>query len=84
MLPRVLDQVDLALINTNYALDAGLNPTKDALAIESKDSPYVNFLVARPDNKDDARVQKLAKALTSPQVKTFIETKYKGAVLPAF
>jgi D-methionine transport system substrate-binding protein len=44
----------------------------------------VNFLVARPDNKDDARVQKLAKALTSPQVKAFIETKYKGAVLPAF
>ncbi|AWH26703.1 MetQ/NlpA family ABC transporter substrate-binding protein [Stenotrophomonas sp. YAU14D1_LEIMI4_1] len=84
MLPRVLDQVDLALINTNYALDAGLNPTQDALAIESKDSPYVNFLVARPDNKDDARVQKLAKALTSPQVKTFIETKYKGSVLPAF
>ncbi|MBA0282332.1 MetQ/NlpA family ABC transporter substrate-binding protein [Stenotrophomonas maltophilia] len=84
MLPRVLDQVDLALINTNYALDAGLNPTQDALAIESKDSPYVNFLVARPDNKDDARVQKLAKALTSPQVKAFIETKYKGAVLPAF
>ena len=83
-IPRVLTQVDAALINTNYALDAGLNPTKDALAIESKDSPYVNFLVARPDNKDDARVQKLAKALTSPQVKAFIETKYKGAVLPAF
>ncbi|MBV6857497.1 MetQ/NlpA family ABC transporter substrate-binding protein [Xanthomonas campestris pv. zingibericola] len=84
MLPRVLDQVDLALINTNYALDAGLNPTRDALAIESKDSPYVNFLVARADNKDDARVQKLAKALTSPEVKAFIEQKYKGAVLPAF
>ena len=84
MLPRVLDQVDLALINTNYALDAGLNPTKDALAIESSDSPYVNFLVARPDNKDDARVQKLAKALNSPEVKAFIEQKYKGAVLPAF
>jgi len=84
MLPRVLDQVDLALINTNYALDAGLNPTKDALAIESSDSPYVNFLVARPDNKDDARVQKLAKALTSPEVKAFIEQKYQGAVLPAF
>ncbi|MCD9085774.1 MetQ/NlpA family ABC transporter substrate-binding protein [Stenotrophomonas sp. SY1] len=84
MLPRVLDQVDLALINTNYALDAGLNPTKDALAIESSDSPYVNFLVARTDNKDDSRVQKLAKALTSPEVKAFIEQKYKGAVLPAF
>ncbi len=84
MLPRVLDQVDLALINTNYALDAGLNPTKDALAIESSDSPYVNFLVARTDNKDDPRVQKLAKALTSAEVKAFIEQKYKGAVLPAF
>ena len=84
MLPRVLDQVDLALINTNYALDAGLNPTKDALAIESSDSPYVNFLVSRADNKDDARVQKLARALTSPEVKAFIEQKYNGAVLPAF
>ncbi|HEY9253201.1 MAG TPA: MetQ/NlpA family ABC transporter substrate-binding protein [Stenotrophomonas sp.] len=84
MLPRVLEQVDLAMINTNYALDAGLNPTQDALVIESKDSPYVNFLVGRPDNKDDPRVQKLAKALTSPEVKAFIAEKYKGAVLPAF
>ncbi len=84
MLPRVLGQVDLALINTNYALDAGLKPTQDALAIESSDSPYVNFLVARSDNKDDPRVQKLAKALTSPEVKAFIEQKYQGAVLPAF
>lgn len=84
MLPRVLGQVDLALINTNYALDAGLNPTKDALAIESSDSPYVNFLVARSDNKDDPRVQKLAKALTSPEVKAFIDSNYHGAVLPAF
>src|SRR5690606_25041715 len=84
MLPRVLDQVDLALINTNYALDAGLNPTQDALAIESSDSPYVNFLVSRADNRDDARVQKLAAALTGPEVKAFIEQKYQGAVLPAF
>ena len=84
MLPRVLDQVDLALINTNYALDAGLNPVKDALAIEGKDSPYVNYLVARPDNRDDPRVRKLAAALTSPEVKAFIEKKYGGAVLPAF
>ena len=84
MLPRTLDEVDLALINTNYARAAGLNPTKDALLIESKDSPYVNYLVGRPDNKDDPRVQKLAKALTSPEVKAFIEQKYHGAVLPAF
>ena len=84
LLPRVLDQVDLDLINTNYALEAGLNPAKDALLIEGADSPYVNFLVARPDNKDSDAIQKLAKALTSPQVKAFIAQKYKGAVLPAF
>ena len=84
LLPRVLDQVDLDMINTNYALEAGLNPATDALIIEGADSPYVNFLVARPDNKDSAAIQKLAKALTSPEVKAFIEQKYKGAVLPAF
>ena len=84
LLPRVLDQVDLDLINTNYALEAGLNPAKDALLIEGADSPYVNYLVARPDNKNSEAIQKLAKALTSPEVKAFIEKKYNGAVLPAF
>ncbi|AUO20644.1 MULTISPECIES: MetQ/NlpA family ABC transporter substrate-binding protein [Pseudomonas] len=84
LLPRVLDQVDLDLINTNYALEAGLNPAKDALIIEDAKSPYVNFLVARPDNKDSDAIQKLAKALTSPEVKAFIEKKYNGAVVPAF
>lgn len=84
MLPRVLDQVDLALINTNYALDAGLDPTRDALLIEDKDSPYVNFLVSRADNRDDPRVQKLAAALRSPEVRAYIEQQYRGAVLPAF
>lgn len=84
LLPRVLDQVDLDLINTNYALEAGLNPAKDALIIEDAKSPYVNFLVARPDNKDSDAIQKLAKALTSPEVKAFIDKKYNGAVVPAF
>lgn len=83
-LPRVLTQVDLALINTNYALEAKLNPTKDALAIEGSDSPYVNILVARADNKDNAGLQKLAKALNSDAVKAFIAEKYQGAVVPAF
>jgi D-methionine transport system substrate-binding protein len=83
-LPRVLTQVDLALINTNYALEAKLNPTKDALAIEGSDSPYVNILVARADNKDNAALQKLAKALNSAEVKAFIAEKYQGAVVPAF
>jgi len=83
-LPRVPTQVDLALINTNYALEAKLDPKKDALIIEGSDSPYVNNLVARPDNKDSDAIQKLAKALRTPEVKKFIEEKYKGAVVPAF
>ncbi|MCS4505057.1 D-methionine-binding lipoprotein MetQ [wastewater metagenome] len=84
MLPRVLNQVDLALINTNYALEADLNPTEDALAIEGADSPYVNVLVTREDNRDSEAVQKLADALTSQAVADFIERKYDGAVVPAF
>lgn len=83
-LPRVLSQVDLALINTNYALEAKLNPKRDALVIEGSDSPYVNYLVARPDNQDSEALKKLSAALTSPQVKAFIEKRYEGAVLPAF
>ncbi len=83
-LPRVLNQVDLALINTNYALEAGLNPAEDALIIEGAESPYVNILVAREDNKDSPALQKLVKELQSDAVKAFIEEKYKGAVVPAF
>lgn len=82
-LPRVLDQVDLAVINTNYALDAGLKPKTDALALEGGDSPYVNYLVARPDNQNDPRIQALATALRSQAVKDFIAQKYDGAVVPA-
>ncbi|WP_427184212.1 MetQ/NlpA family ABC transporter substrate-binding protein [Bordetella bronchialis] len=84
MLPRSLDDVDLALINTNYALEAGLVPTKDALFIEGSDSPYANVLVARPDNRNQPAVQKLVAALHTPEVKQFILEKYKGAVVPAF
>nr|WP_239565517.1 MetQ/NlpA family ABC transporter substrate-binding protein [Brevibacillus fulvus] len=84
MLPRVLDEVDLALINTNYALEAQLVPTKDALLLEDSDSPYANYLVARPDNKDSDAIQKLAKALNTPEVKKFIEDQYKGSIVPAF
>jgi D-methionine transport system substrate-binding protein len=83
-LPRVLDQVDLALINTNYALEAKLVPTRDALFIENSKSPYANLIVTRPDNKDNEAVKKLVAALQTPDVKAFIETKYKGAVVPAF
>ena len=83
-IPRVLTQVDLALINTNYALEAKLDPKKDALVIEGSDSPYVNILVARPDNKDSEAMKKLVDALHSPEMKQFINERYKGAVVPAF
>lgn len=84
ILPRVLDQVDLALINTNYALEAGLDPAKDALVIEGAESPYVNILVTRQDKRDDPALQKLVEALKSEELRAFILEKYKGAVLPAF
>ncbi|HTN65696.1 MAG TPA: MetQ/NlpA family ABC transporter substrate-binding protein [Burkholderiaceae bacterium] len=83
-LPRVLNQVDLALINTNYAIEAKLNPVKDSLFIEDANSPYANLLVARTDNKDSPAIKKLAAALNSPEVKQFLADKYKGAVVPAF
>jgi D-methionine transport system substrate-binding protein len=83
-LPRVLDQVDIALINTNYALDAGLNPLSDALIIESAESPYVNILVALPEHAASPALEKLSAALTSPETKKFILERYKGAVVPAF
>lgn len=84
VLVRSLDDVDASAINTNYALEGNLKPLEDALIIEKSDSPYVNILVSRPDNKDDEAIQKLAKALTTEKVRTFIEEKYDGAVVPAF
>lgn len=83
-LPRTLDDVDISIINTNFALNAQLNPVKDALFIEDKDSPYVNIVTVRDgdENRDD--IKKLLAALKSDKVKKFIEDKYKGAIVPAF
>lgn len=83
-LPRALDDVAIAVINTNYALEAKLVPTKDALFIEQKDSPYVNILTVRKGDENRPEIQKLTKALTSEDVKKFINEKYQGAVVPAF
>ena len=83
LLPRALADVDLALINTNYAIEAKLNPTKDALFIEGSDSPYTNIVAARADRANDESIAKLTKALHSEDVKKFIVEKYKGAVVPA-
>ncbi|NLY49450.1 MAG: methionine ABC transporter substrate-binding protein, partial [Firmicutes bacterium] len=81
---RTLGEVDLAAINTNYALKADLIPTKDALYIEDKNSPYVNVLVVRATDKDNENLKKLAEALNTSAVKEFIENTYQGAVIPAF
>lgn len=83
-LPRSLDDVAAAVINTNYALEASLNPLKDAIAIESKDSPYANVLVIRKDEANNEAIKKLEAALNSPEVKKFIQDKYNGAIIPAF
>jgi D-methionine transport system substrate-binding protein len=83
-LPRVLDDVDLALINTNYALAAGLDPTRDALFIEGPDSPYANLIAARADNVSSPALRKLVAALRSPAARKFIQDKYHGAVVATF
>ncbi|ADD68842.1 NLPA lipoprotein [Denitrovibrio acetiphilus DSM 12809] len=82
-LPRVLADVDAAVINTNYALEGNLNPLKDAIFIEDKDSPYSNILVVRKVDFDKPALRKLAEILVSPAVEKFITEKYKGAILPA-
>ncbi|MER8233941.1 MetQ/NlpA family ABC transporter substrate-binding protein [Streptomyces sp. NPDC101490] len=83
--PRALNEVDAAVINGNYAIEAKLEPAKDSLALEkSEGNPYANFLAVKEGNEKDARVQKLAELLNSPEVKKFIEDTYKGSVVPAF
>lgn len=84
IISRSLKDADLAAVNTNYALPAGLIPSKDAIAIESVDSPYVNIFVATGKTKDDPRVKALIKAYHSPEVKAFIDQKYQKAVVAAW
>ncbi|MFC5909952.1 MetQ/NlpA family ABC transporter substrate-binding protein [Streptacidiphilus monticola] len=84
-LPRSLSDVDAAVINGNYALDAKLNPAKDALVLEkAANNPYANILAVKKGNENDPRVQKLAQLLHSPEVKKYIETTFSGSVIPAF
>ena len=82
-LPRTLEDVDISIINTNFAMNADLNPMKDALFIEDKTSPYVNIVAVRQDENRE-EIQKLITALKSDKIKKFIEDKYKGAIVPAF
>lgn len=84
MLPRVLPDVDVACINTNFALAADLNPRRDALLLEGSDAPYVNVLAVRAGDVNKPALQKLAAALTSPAVSNYIVHTYHGAVQAAF
>ncbi|MFF3324219.1 MetQ/NlpA family ABC transporter substrate-binding protein [Streptomyces sp. NPDC002889] len=84
-LPRALNDVDAAVINGNYAIEAELEPATDSLVLEKAEgNPYANFLAVKEGNEKDARVQKLAKLLNSPEVKKYIEDTYNGSVVPAF
>lgn len=76
--------VTLSIVNGNYALEAGLKPATDALILEqAENNPYVNVLVVKAGLKDDPRVKKLAEALTSDAIATYITNTYSGSVLPA-
>ena len=76
--------VDLGVINSNYALQVDLNPVKDSLAIEGNDTPFVNCIVVRKGDENSEKIQKLVKVLRSKASADFINEKYKGAVVPAF
>lgn len=84
----VLDDVDFSVINGNYAMQAGLNVEKDALLIEDAKSvgadTYANIIVVKEDNKDSDKTKALVEAITSEEVKSFLQEKYEGAVVPVF
>ncbi|WP_298726545.1 MetQ/NlpA family ABC transporter substrate-binding protein [uncultured Ferrovibrio sp.] len=83
-LPRALAELDAAAINTNYAIPAGLSPTKDAIASEGAKAPYVNIIAVRTAEKDRPEFAKLVKAYQSPEVKAFVEQKYQKAIVTAW
>lgn len=85
-LVRSLDDLDVAVINGNYALEANLSPTKDAILLEAAaDNPYANFLTVQKKDEANAALKKLDELLRSPEVKAYIEKTWSdGSVLPAF
>lgn len=83
-LPRVLDDVDGAIINGNYALDAGLNPLYDGIIIEAEESPYANIVAVRSGEENKDKFVKLMEALQSDEIRAYIEETYEGAIVPAF
>lgn len=84
MLPRSLVDLDMAVINTNYALEGGLVPTTDALVIEGEESPYANIVAVRTADLEKPELNLLKELLTSSEVKEFLESEYKGSIVAAF
>ena len=84
LLPRSMDDTDLSVINSNFAMEAKLNPVKDSLFTEPKESPYANIVAVCKGDENRPEIQKLMNALRSPEVKKFIDEKYKGADDAAF
>jgi D-methionine transport system substrate-binding protein len=83
-LARSLDDLDASAINTNFALQAGLVPTRDAIAIEDAKGPYANVLAVRSADKDKPWVAKLVRAFHSPEVRRFVQQKFAGSMVPSF
>ncbi|MGG5820082.1 MetQ/NlpA family ABC transporter substrate-binding protein [Falsiroseomonas sp. HW251] len=83
-LPRALDEVEAAAINSNFALQAGLNPVRDSIAIESAGSPYANLIAVREQDRDATWVRRLVAAYQTQEIKDFVQATFGGAVVPAF
>jgi D-methionine transport system substrate-binding protein len=81
---RTLDDVDAAAVNTNYATQAGLDPVKDAILREDPKGPYTNLIAVRAADKDKPWVKLLVESYHTPEVREFVLTKFKGAVLPSW
>ncbi|VEF46271.1 putative ABC transporter, substrate-binding protein [Bacillus freudenreichii] len=80
-IPRQLDDLEAAAINSNYAIEAGFVPTEDSIFIEDKDSPWVNVVASRAEDKDDEAIKKFLSVYQSDEIKKFIDEKYKGSVI---
>lgn len=83
-IPRQLTELNAAAINTNFAMEAGLSPKDDSIFLEGADSPYVNIIASRSDNKDSEAIKILEKAYHSEEVKAFIESEFKGSVIASW
>ncbi len=83
-LPRALDDVALAAVNTNYAMEAGLNPVEDAIIRETAESPWVNILAARSGELEREELQALVRAYHSQEILDFVHERFEGSLVPGF